>query len=486
MRRFTCIFLVITLWFAIPAFARRGKSASSKTLPVTTSSPKARDLYQRAMQDYENLYLERSNVGWRAATQADPNFALAWAWIAFNSRNPAEASAAREKAKGLEANITPGERLMVEWIVNAQQNNFIAGIAAMNDMLAMYPKDKHLLYLAANWMVGANSSYDRAEELLRRALDLDKNYPAALNDIAYVYARTRQFNKAFDAMERYIAVLPTEPNPHDSYAEILRMSGNFDGALQHYRAALKIDPTFITSQLGLGDTYALMGNEAQARDEYDKAIAGAHTDADRLDYRLQKAMTWVRENNLAEADKALDAVAADAHAGNFESEEAEAYLMKAMYQADDTAALKDLEAAEQAAMRPSAMSESERQEKHARILSVRVTRSAHAGDQALAQATLRQLELMANSTRDGIVQQAYHGAAGALLMSGQKYAEAIPHLEEDQDNPYSMQLLSEAYSKTDAFDKMHETEARLRGTNVPTMAQALVVPAARSRRPQAE
>jgi len=32
-------------------------------------------------------------------------------------------------------------------------------------------------------------------------------------------------------------------------------------------------------------------------------------------------------------------------------------------------------------------------------------------------------------------------------------------------------------------DKLHELEARLRGTNVPTMEQALVVPAARAKRP---
>ena len=81
---------------------------------------------------------------------------------------------------------------------------------------------------------------------------------------------------------------PTLPNPQDSYAEILRMSGNFDAALEHYRAALKIDPEFDYSQLGLGDTYALMGNQAQARVEYDKAIQKAHTEADRLSYALQK------------------------------------------------------------------------------------------------------------------------------------------------------------------------------------------------------
>src|SRR6266481_1748808 len=106
----------------------------------------------------------------------------------------------------------------------------------MNDMLAMYPHDKHLYYLAGNWLMGENGN-DHARHMMEHALTIDKNY----------------------------------------------------------RAALKIDPDFVTSQLGLGDTYALMGNQDQARIEYDKAIRFAHNEADRLSYSMQKAMTWVRE-----------------------------------------------------------------------------------------------------------------------------------------------------------------------------------------------
>ena len=90
---------------------------------------------------------------------------------------------------------------------------------------------------------------------------------------------------------------------------------------------------------------------------------------------------------------------------------------------------------------------------------------------------------MATSTHNLVIQSSYHGAMGALLMARAKYAEAIPHLEEDHDDPFSMQLLSRAYNEAGASDKMHEVEARLRGTNVPTLEQALVVPAARSQKP---
>jgi hypothetical protein len=69
-------------------------------------------------------------------------------------------------------------------------------------------------------------------------------------------------------------------------------------------------------------------------------------------------------------------------------------------------------------------------------------------------------------------------------MDQKKFDEAISNLEDDHDNPFSMELLVQAYYQTNQSDKLAEAEARLRGTNVPTMEQALVVPAARQRRPQ--
>jgi hypothetical protein len=115
-------------------------------------------------------------------------------------------------------------------------------------------------------------------------------------------------------------------------------------------------------------------------------------------------------------------------------------------------------------------------------------RAARAGNQALADQALHQLEALANGSRNRVIQSSYHGAAGALLMTQpnmdqKKYEDAIAHLEEDQDNPFTMELLVQAYYQTFQPDKLHDVEVRLRGTNVPTMEQALVVPAARARRP---
>ena len=489
MRRFTlavacsvCTLAIACVFLSVPLYAHHLDKGKTTTLPVTTSSAKARELYGKGMVDYENLYLERCNDDWRAAVKEDPRLAVAWAWIAFNSGNPQEVSAARAKAKEFAAKATQGEQLMVAWIAKVQEGDFIGGITAMNDMLEMYPRDKHLLYLAGNWLMGENGN-EQALHIFQKALVIDKDFPAALNDLAYSYARDRQFPKAMAAMDRYVAVLPKEPNPQDSYGELKRMAGDFQGAIEHYRAALKMDPDFVSSQVGLGDTYALMGNQEQARMEYDKAIRFAHNEADRLSYSMQRAMTYVRDGNFAEADKEYQDIAATAHGKEQGLQEGQAYRHLAEYQTDDNAALRDLKLAEDALHHQGTISPSDRDEEMSRILRNRAVRAARSGNQALADQTLQQLEALAEGSRNRLIQSSYQGAAGTLLMEQKKYEAAIAHLEEDQDNPFTMELLVQAYYQTIETEKMHEMEARLRGTNVPTMEQALVVPAIRAKKP---
>ena len=478
----TCAVITLILCLAAPTFAHHVQKGQTSALPITTSSAKARELYAKGMEDYENLYLERCNDEWRAAVKEDPNLAVAWAWIAFNSGNPDEVSAAREKAKSLAPKLSPGEQLMVAWISKVQEGDYLGGITAMNDMLEMYPRDKHLYYLAGNWLMGENGN-DQARRFMEKALAIDKNFPAALNDLAYVEARDRHFDKAFAAMDRYVALLPKEPNPQDSFGELKRMAGDFDSSLAHYQAALRLDPDFVTSQLGLGDTYALMGNQEQARTEYDKAIRFAHNEADRLTYQMQKAMTYVRDGNFAEADKDYVEIAQTAHAKAQGLQEAQAYRHLAEYQADDNAALKDLKLAEEALHHQSTISASDRDEELSRILRFRAVRAARAGNQAVADKTLQELQTMASGTRNRVIWSSYQGASGTLLMDQKKYEDAITHLEDDQENPFTMELLVQAYYQTVQNDKLHEIEVRLRGTNMPTIEQALVVPAARLRKP---
>jgi tetratricopeptide (TPR) repeat protein len=484
MSRFS-IFVASAVVFAFALTATAGtvpKTKRTSTLPVTTASPKALDLYQKATIDYENLQLDRALETWRSAVKEDPKFALAWIEIAFNSREPQEQKNAMAQANSLATEVTPGERLFIKWLSSVREDDYVTGIAAMNDLIALYPKDKRMLMRAASWLF-AQQSYQPTERMLQRALAVDKNYPPALNDLAYVYAYMGEFPKAFEAMERYVKVSPSQPNPEDSYAEILRLSGDFTGALKHYRAALKIDPTFVSSQLGIADTYALMGDQIHAREEYQKAIPQAENEADRLDYMRQQATTWVRENKLDEADRAFMETAKTAHDKGYDLQEARTLREQSLYQTDDSAALKLLEQAEGALGHNRHLSQTDREEERARILRCRVTRATHAGNEKHAAKGLEELAKMASRSRSKVIQLSYQAALGANLAAAGKYADAIPHLQEDIDDPYSLELLSRSLKENGDMNEMHVVETKLRRLNTPTIEHALVVIPARGRQP---
>lgn len=450
----------------------KGKKAALKAMPLTTASVKARDLYQRAVQDFELLYLERANIGWRAAAKEDPEFAAAFAMVAMNSRDPEEMRSAREKATELAPRASAGERLLVGWVTAVQEGKFLEGIAAMNDLIAMFPKDKHMYYLAANWLMGVRGE-EQAHYLLHKALDIDPKFAPALNNKAYLHARERDFDGALESIDLYASQLPKEPNPQDSYGEILRLAGRFEASIVHYRTALAIDPNFNTSQLGLGDTYAVMGDQEQARQEYDKAIEKEPNAANRFDYRMQKAVTWVREKNYTEADRELWRISVEAHAQSYELQEAQALRRMAQYAADDQLAVERLVAAEDALTHRQNLSPADRAEELAQILRLRAARLMHASKTEDAQKALNRLGELAAGNRTLTIQQCWHGAAGEMLAAQGNFKEAVPELEEDQENPASLAVLVKAYKEAGSAEKSKAAEERLRSTNEPSLERVL-------------
>jgi len=450
------------------------ETAKDGQLPVTTSSAQARTDFEAAMQNFEQYRLNESLQFLRAATIADPRFAQAFIMIAKISKDPAEQSEARQQAKQLASTVSPGEQLLIRWLAGVQEDDYLAAIAAMNDLLAEYPRDARLAFLAGDWLT-LQERYQQAAVVLEHALAILPDYPAALNYIGYTYAFDGDFEKAFAAMDRYVALVPNEPNPHDSYGEILRMDGKFDAALEQYRTSVRMDPNF-GSEVGIADTLALMGKEQDARSEYERAIVFAGTQGDKVQYELQSALTWIREGNRKQTEKALAEVAKHAHAAGLGRPEAEAHRALAMYEPDSKLAMKELQAAEYALQEPHELSVTDRNEEQARILRTRAARLAEIEDMDSANKTVSQLEAMAGKSRSQIIQLCYHGAAGATLVAQGKYAEAISHLQEDSADPLSMRLLWRAYSSTGATSDARAVAAKLAGLNMPTVEQALVVP----------
>jgi tetratricopeptide (TPR) repeat protein len=486
--------ILAALVFAFATFGTFGLRAFAHDTPtgmhISTKSPQAHAYFEKAMAKMEMLHTADGLENFRNAVQADPQFALGHIFLTFFSQDPTEQVAEREKALATRANAGPEERLIIDWLANASQAKWVPAIQAMNEALTSYPHDKHLHWLAGWWLQLDQNQSQRAVAMFEQVMQIDPKFADAYNEAAYCYARQGDLDKAFADIKRYTELVPNEPNPQDSFAEISRMAGRFDDALTHYRMSLKIDPTFHESQLGLGDTYALMGDQARARAEYAKAIATG-SPVQKVTWSLQLAATYVREGDLAGADKAFTAVAEQAHAKDFANLEAEAYRSMSLYQLESAASLNLLAKAEAVLHEDHKVPQSLLNQELASVLRTRVEQALAAknpGDNAgqnkdLAKATLKQLQALADANdADGIITSALHGAAGAVALSVGDYAEAVNHFEADESNAISMRSLITAYDKNGQQGNAHRLAAKLAALNVPLIEQAVVVPEFRKQR----
>jgi tetratricopeptide (TPR) repeat protein len=461
------------------AFAQESTPAPldspSTTLPLTSKSPEAQRLVVAAMRvGLDLVEQEQSDVMLRQAIQLDPDFAMAHELLAQNSLDPAEQVTENAKALALKSHASPAERLVIEWWQDATEHKLISAITKMNDVLSQYPHDKWVIFMVTNWLT-TQTQYERAVAVYERSGITDS--PGLMNNMGYCYAYMREFDKAFGQMDKYVAALPKDANPQDSYAEILRMAGNFNKSLEHYRAALAIDPQFYSSQFGIADTYSLMGDQARAREEYKAGFQKFPLpELHLVQWQTREAETFVREGDLKGADHAFQAIADDAHSKHMSHEEADVYRQMAMYQPDSRQALVLISQAEAALKEGKNAMPATLHQEQAQILRVRLESALKTGNRQTVHALLVRLEEMSASSNDRLIETAYHGAAGAAAFSQHKYDEAISHLEEDKNNPLSLKLLALAYQKIGYSAGAKRASETLANLNDPSLEQALVVP----------
>jgi hypothetical protein len=223
----------------------------------------------------------------------------------------------------------------------------------------------------------------------------------------------------------------------------------------------------------------VMGEESRARQEYADAIAKVNDKVEALRWSLLAAITYVRENDFTAADKAFQNVAKQAHQNGLGIVEAEAYRDMALYQRQSAAAKTALNQADAALHHQHQTPQSLRDQELASIMRTRVERALRDGDLKLAVNSLKPLEALSSGTIDGSIHLYYESAAGALALARKNYSAAISHLSDNEADPLSLLHLMEAYKQLGRSAEAQSVATRLAALNLPTIDQAVIVPAFR-------
>jgi len=470
--------LVATSKSATPSATASKKPAEPMWL--TAKSEHARDLFGEAVLYSGNYRLDECLKSLRAATSEDGNFAAGWALLSYFATDSKESAEALAHAQTLAGKISPSEMLFVRWVTALKKNNQLAAISDLNDLVHRETGDKFVLYLAGRWFVDQHDA-QRAIPLFERVLEIDPEFTPVLNRLGYSYAAMGDMARAEALMQRYVAAMPTDPNPEDSYGDILFKAGRYAEAKEHFEHALKKDPAFGPSQHELGDVFAMLGNQAGAREAYERSAKIATNPRRSLEYRGSIALSYVREGMLGFADREYAELVADARAKRYADLEAGFHEAMAMYQADDLAAMKQLDLAETAIREDADLAAVTRDEHMAVIRRWRGVRSLHYGNAPLAEVCLHVLEERYEVTDNESIGIQMHALRGALLMEQKKPMAAIAELEQTGDDAYSLDLLARAKRESGDGAGADAAMRQMLGIHASTMESVLVVEPARAK-----
>jgi hypothetical protein len=269
-------------------------------------------------------------------------------------------------------------------------------------------------------------------------------------------------------MKRYTEVDPSSPNPEDSLAEVLRYTGDDEGSLEHYSAALQIDPTFFTSQLGLGDTLTLMGKYDDARLEYDKAIRIAENHRDVLHASFQKALVNFWEGRPEEGRKALADLAGEALLKKEPGAHFEIAFGAAMLAGDYERELDQLRSLEEGLKSSDGLISAERGEAMAKVLCEEVRIASQHGIRDTVEQAMANLANYATQSGDLVVENNYETARGYASLSQGDLASAVDGFSATRRSPLTVQQLALVRQKTRDSAGVTEALTELKYQRAPT------------------
>ncbi|HUU38437.1 MAG TPA: protein kinase [Candidatus Desulfaltia sp.] len=252
------------------------QAESAQVAEATTSSMEAYKDYLKGSEEFNRFYYEDARKSLEKAVELDPEFALAYSYLALTHMLLGDIQArneAIEKAKALAHKVTERERLFIEALyANVVERNREAGNRLLREIIQKYPREK----LAHYWlgvMYRTSGNLEMAVEEQNEVLELDPDYGLAHNELGYVYLALRNFDKCVEHFQKYANLNPKDANPLDSLAEAYFLMGKLDEAIAKYKEALAVKPEFLTSNYCLSYIYALKENPAEAMAWLEKFIS---------------------------------------------------------------------------------------------------------------------------------------------------------------------------------------------------------------------
>jgi len=447
------------LWVALLVFSAAAWIACSKAsnkvsassegekIPVTTSSEEARKEFLTGRDLSERLLGQDALQHFDKALALDPEFASAELGRANNSPTAKDFFEHLKKAVALSGKTSNGEKLLI--LANQAGANGVPEIQKeyLDQLVTAYPSDERAHFNLGNYYFG-QQELDQALAHYKKAAELAPNFSQVYNLLGYCYRQKGDYANSEDSFKKYIALIPNDPNPYDSYAELLLKMGRYDESIAQYRKALSVDPHFNPSRFGISADYMYSGKPQEAAAELQSMADQARNDGELRTALFGMAVLASDGGKYDEALAAMDKEYAVAEKKGDKASmaadlQAKGNILQAAQKWD--AAAKEFEQSLKLVQDSNLSHEIKNNAvllHHFNAASVAIGKKDLAAAKTHAEEFRKGAEAAKNVAQ---VKQA-HELAGRIALAEKDYGKAVAELEKaNQQNPANLYRLSQAY-----------------------------------------
>jgi len=432
-------------------------AASGGKPPVTTRSEQAKQEFLQGRDLSERLLGQESLQHFDKALSLDPEFASAELARANNSPTAKEFFDHLKKAVSLADEASDGEKLLILANEAGANGDTVKQKNYLDKLVTAYPNDERAQFNLANYYF-AQQELDPAVEHYRKATEIAPTYSPAYNVLGYAYRQQGDYTSAERAFKKYIDLIPNDPNPYDSYAELLLKMGRFEQSQAQYHRALAIDPHFVPSHFGLSAALLYTGKATEAKAELQKMADQARNDGElRTAYfgmavvvsdsgKLKEALQLMdKEYAVAEKTNDVASMAADLQAKGNILVEIPRYD-EAQRQFDRSFQMI------QASGQSQGIKDNAKLLHHFNLAEIAIGKK----DYAAAKAHAEEFRQGAEATKNSAQVKQFHELEGRIALGEKDYDKAIAELQQaNLQNPANLYRLSQAYQAKGDSDKAH-------------------------------
>lgn len=288
---------------------RPAARSADPTAPVLTTNSPATEVFSEGVQDAAYVFGARAAKRFHEALALDSTFGLARVFYAAFAPQLDQAQRDSAAARGVAdaARGSTSEQVLAAAVRELVANREEAAQPLFDSLARMHPDNAlYAMWSATDW-VGTRPP-EAVAEALRDVTRRFPSYGAPYNILAYTLIQTGDTAGAIAAARRQVELAPMQPNPHDTYSEILQFAGRLDEAATHYANATARDPSFAEGYVGVAEVRQLQHRGEEARAALREAVRRAPSLDDSLRYMRYIAQSEAADGRDAQAAARLTEV----------------------------------------------------------------------------------------------------------------------------------------------------------------------------------